>query len=561
VTVGGVAQEDARKLARLFAKPAEKEQSLGLGAPPFREEDVATGLSFVRQDLNAKGYWTAEADVRRRTLDTASGTVILDIEVTPGPRHTIGMPQVSSMDGRGVKLVTAAVQPFAGRVANTGNLNAMRLAAEETAIGRGYPDASLRMGRTLQGGVFTPVFTIDLGKRVRLGKVSITGLQRTRPERILQRVKAMEGGWYDQSLMNRRLREFLATGAFQSARVETAGTGGRVVDATLHFEEARAKEVSLAAGFGSYQGFITRATYADRNLAGTLRGLGAGFELGSRSLLGEVRLSDPWPGGKDLPALLRAYALIYSREGYDAYETGIEGRVGWKPGGHYSLELLAGWSLVNLTDDGLPVSELGENVYTHPRLRLTQTLEFRDNPVLPKHGWHLQCPLEIGAAVGDVSTSYLMAGLSGGWIRELNPHYDIGIGGALKVLVPSGEGADLPIDLRLFNGGARSVRSFPERELGPTVDGYATGGEAMWNLNAELVRKLGASLKAVAFLDAGSLARDYRECASADIEVAGGLGIRLDLPIGPVRLEYGRNLTRDPGEPPGTFHFAIGAAF
>ncbi|RYD85404.1 MAG: hypothetical protein EOP84_02620, partial [Verrucomicrobiaceae bacterium] len=43
--------------------------------------------------------------------------------------------------------------------------------------------------------------------------------------------------------------------------------------------------------------------------------------------------------------------------------------------------------------------------------------------------------------------------------------------------------------------------------------------------------------------------------------VAAGLGVRLDLPIGPVRLEYGYNLTRDLKEPKGTLHFAIGTAF
>ena len=40
-----------------------------------------------------------------------------------------------------------------------------------------------------------------------------------------------------------------------------------------------------------------------------------------------------------------------------------------------------------------------------------------------------------------------------------------------------------------------------------------------------------------------------------------GLGLRLDLPIGPVRLEYGYNLTRDTGEPIGTIQFAIGMTF
>jgi outer membrane protein assembly factor BamA len=45
------------------------------------------------------------------------------------------------------------------------------------------------------------------------------------------------------------------------------------------------------------------------------------------------------------------------------------------------------------------------------------------------------------------------------------------------------------------------------------------------------------------------------------VDVAVGLGIRADLPIGPVRLEYGHNMTRDNGEPTGAFHFAIGVSF
>jgi hypothetical protein len=44
-------------------------------------------------------------------------------------------------------------------------------------------------------------------------------------------------------------------------------------------------------------------------------------------------------------------------------------------------------------------------------------------------------------------------------------------------------------------------------------------------------------------------------------DLAVGLGIRLDLPVGPIRFEYGHNLTRDGSEPSGTWHFAIGTAF
>jgi outer membrane translocation and assembly module TamA len=83
----------------------------------------------------------------------------------------------------------------------------------------------------------------------------------------------------------------------------------------------------------------------------------------------------------------------------------------------------------------------------------------------------------------------------------------------------------------------------------------------MWAATAEITRAIAGSLKAVAFVDAGSLARNYQDIASSPIELAPGLGLRFDLPIGPVRLEYGYNLTRDPGEPAGAVHFAIGCAY
>lgn len=561
VTVHGVPDEDVKKFARLFAKPAEQERGFVGEDAPFREEDVDTGLSYLRQELNARGYWEAQASVRKRTTDPATGAVHMDIDVTPGDLFRIGRATVTSSDPEGAQPAASSAMPFAGKTATTRNLNAMRLAVEESVAGSGYPDAKVLMTRTLAGGEFVPGFSIELGERVRLGEIAIEGLERTRAPRVSRRFRGMEGNWYDQAAMNLRLRQLLATGAFSSARVETIAVGEGVIDATLHFEEARAREITLGAGAGSYQGFIARAGYVDRNLGGRLIGLTTGLELSFLGLLGEARVTDPWLFGTDVAGTARAYALIYGREGYTAYEAGLDGKLTWKFGKHHMVDLLAGYSLVNLNEDGLPASELGESSYTHPRLRLTQTLDFRDNPVLPKSGWHLENPLEIGAAIGDVSTSYVMAGLSGGWYHKLNRRYDIGVGGGFGMLLPSGDGADLPIDLRLFNGGARSVRSFPERELGPQVDGYPTGGEAMWHMNLELIRGITDSVRAVAFVDAGALSRKYGDIGSADIELATGLGIRLDLPIGPVRFEYGFNLTRDDGEPNGTFHFAIGTAY
>lgn len=561
IKIEGAPADDLAKLVKLYTRPAERNQRLTSGSPPFREQDIATGLSNLRQQLNAEGYWAAEATLLNRRLDPFTGKVDLNISLKMGPRHRIGSPEFGGSDSIGFEQARATTKPFVGKVATTGNLNAMRLAVDESFITQGYPDAKILMGQSLSETQFNPLFTIELGKRVKLRDVHVEGLRRTSPERLKSRFTKLEGDWYNEAAMNKRLRGLLGTGAFSSVRLEKTDVSDDVIDATLHLEEARAKEFSFAAGADSYQGALLRTTYTDRNLMGRLLGFSSGFEFSSRGVLGETRLTDPWLFGSDIAGTARFYALIYGREGYSSFESGVDGKLTWKANDHYTIDILTGLAAVNLNEDGLPSSELGETVYTHPKIVLTQSLDYRDSAILPKSGWHLESPLEIGAAVGKDSTAYAKAGLSGGWYHELNKKYQIGIGGESGLLFPTGDGVELPIDLRLFNGGSRSVRSFAERDLGPNVQGYPVGGEAMWNTNLELIRNLSSSLKAVSFIDAGSLARNFDDLGASDVEVAVGLGIRLDLPIGPVRLEYGYNLTRDVGEPTGTIHFAIGAAF
>ncbi len=558
--IGAANADQARRLSRLFTSAAERDRPLGAADPPFREDDVDTGLARIRQELNAAGHWDARVEIESCNND--GRLVGFSIRVISGPVFTIGRSINRSVDGRGVVRAATTSTPFIGRAATTANLNALRLAMETAFTSRGYPDADIRMGRRLEGSQLIPEFDIDLGVRVRLLKVHTEGLERTRENRVLRRFSHLEGEWYDEAAMNRRVSAMLATGAFSSARVETEETETKRIHATLHLEEARAREVSLAAGFGSYEGFITRASYSDRNLLGMLLGFSTGIEMSERGVLGETRITNPWLFGRDLSATGRHYALTFSREGYKSHETGFEGILAWSVGDHYSLEASIGTSIVSIRGDGLPRAELGETQYINPRLKLVQNYDRRDSRIIPEKGWHLTMPLEIGSAIGDNHTGYLRAGIAGAWYYRIDRNHQLALGGSANIITPTGDSTELPIDLRLFSGGARSIRSFPERELGPiSANGFPTGGEASWTTHAELTRNLVGALKGTAFLDAGALARDHSGLANADVEIAAGLGLRLDLPIGPVRLEYGRNLTQDHGEPSGTFHFAIGIAF
>ena len=138
----------------------------------------------------------------------------------------------------------------------------------------------------------------------------------------------------------------------------------------------------------------------------------------------------------------------------------------------------------------------------------------------------------------------------------------LAVGARSSAFITSDNLSDIPIDERFFNGGSNTVRSFAERELGPLYeDEYPLGGLSRTIFNAELVIPVFSDLKAAVFFDAGNLLAEDSLFSTDDFRQAIGAGIRYNLPVGPLRLDYGYNPSPRPGEASGAFHFSFGFAF
>src|SRR5438552_15443615 len=120
----------------------------------------------------------------------------------------------------------------------------------------------------------------------------------------------------------------------------------------------------------------------------------------------------------------------------------------------------------------------------------------------------------------------------------------------------------IPIDERFFSGGSTTVRSFGERDLGPhDRRGNPIGGEIYTIFNVEYTVPLYGELKGAVFVDAGNLLPNADELGFDDMRYGIGAGLRYDLPIGAVRLDYGVNPSPREHEDFGGFHFSFGFAF
>ena len=134
---------------------------------------------------------------------------------------------------------------------------------------------------------------------------------------------------------------------------------------------------------------------------------------------------------------------------------------------------------------------------------------------------------------------------------------------------------DPPIFDRLYLGGANNLRGFAYREVGPKdVNGQPIGGNSLARITLEYTAPVVDRVRAAVFFDSGFvnynnynfIPQTYSTTGSshssgglnADI----GLGLRLDLPIGPVRIDYGIPVMSDGwNKSGGKFNFNIGYQF
>jgi outer membrane protein assembly factor BamA len=147
-------------------------------------------------------------------------------------------------------------------------------------------------------------------------------------------------------------------------------------------------------------------------------------------------------------------------------------------------------------------------------------------------------------------------------------------------LAKSFDGSFVPTSQLFFSGGGTSLRGFPLNEAGPqrivpfcnVLTGTTgcvnvtvpVGGRELFILNSELRFPLGVAknLGGVVFYDGGNVssAISFRSFADNYTNTV-GIGLRYATPVGPVRVDLGRNLNPVPGIGATQYFITLGQSF
>jgi outer membrane protein insertion porin family len=131
---------------------------------------------------------------------------------------------------------------------------------------------------------------------------------------------------------------------------------------------------------------------------------------------------------------------------------------------------------------------------------------------------------------------------------------------------------DLPQSERFYAGGDTTVRGFYLDRVGTrhipsqpddTLDAdlLPVGGNGLVIFNAELRVPVAGGLGVVGFVDSGNVFARATKIDLAELRTAVGSGVRYKSPFGPIRVDLGFKINRQPGEGLTAWFISFGQAF
>ncbi len=191
----------------------------------------------------------------------------------------------------------------------------------------------------------------------------------------------------------------------------------------------------------------------------------------------------------------------------------------------------------------------------------------RGGGLLPNKGQRTSLAAEfVGGPLGFDKEFYKLDLNSAWYFPGFAPGPRPGGRGTRPGMADSLESGDVPFYERYYLGGMYSLRGFNYRTISPRQPGLnePIGGDSYWFGSAEysipiIEQEHGLSLRFAVFYDIGNVEQKPYSFSLSNFDDNWGVGLRINLPIAPIRLDYGIPIHHDQyNSGGGKFQFGVG---
>ena len=408
------------------------------------------------------------------------------------------------------------------------------------------------------------VFRINEGDKYTVGKISISGNTKTRDKVIRREIRLDEGDTFDASSLKRSYERLNNLQYFETVDLSPKPRHDeKIVDLDVAVKEKSTSSISVGGGYSTLDHFVAMLDITQSNLDGTGRVLRLKGELGGISSYYSLSYSDPWFMDKPLFFTASIYNTYQIYGDFTDKTTGFSVSLSknlseyWAVSLGYNLEQAR---IYNVSTEASPIITDQEGTQITSAISPTLVRDTRDNYQDPSRGSRNSLGFSF-AGIGG-SNDYLKGLADSSWYFPVTASTTFMVRGRFGYALGL-FGKEVPLYQRFYIGDIYTVRGINYGDAGPKdVNGQPFGGLSELIFNAEYIFPISTQykFKGLVFVDSGR-AYGVNETIGTNLTYTSGFGIRWVSPMGPIRVEWGTNLNRKPGEASSKVGFMFGTGF
>ncbi|MEI6124916.1 MAG: outer membrane protein assembly factor BamA [Pseudomonadota bacterium] len=556
----------------------------------FKDDSLDKDVERLTAYYYSKGFLLVKVDKPDIEFKAGDG-INVHFTVVEGDRFTIGY-----LDFKGdliydqkvlaTKIKSTANQTFNGRILNDDLVALKGLYAEK---GFAFADISPLTEIKQEEKKVDIMFSIDRGDKIFIQEIRISGNTRTRDNVIRRELRLTEGSVYNSEEIKRSKQEINNLGFFEDVNINTEpGTNPSLVKLRVEVKERPTGSFSVGAGYSSVDSIMGMFQISQNNLFGKGQQLTLMAQLGGSSSYYNISFTEPWWRDTRTSVGFDVYNIAREYEDFDRDSKGLNLRTSFPFYNYdftryhitYRFEAVD----ISLRDDNVSL-ELQKQKGKVTTSSITNAIirDSRDDHWKPRTGSYTNGGIELAGFGGDSR----FIGLNFSMAKWFPLPWDTAfmVRGTMGELFELGE--DIPISEKYFLGGIDSLRGFESRSVGPKEhrpksDGHirlfgknydikrhgfrskedVIGGEKELFFNFEYLFPImtEAGIRGAVFFDTGN-AYSKSQTFLSDLRNDVGLGVRWYSPFGPLRVEWGYNLSPKKNESSSNFEFSMGKTF
>jgi outer membrane protein insertion porin family len=576
IAFSGNASIPTKTLLKLFKTKKRTALSGLFGTGVVKDEEFQQDLQSLRKYYQDQGY----VDVELKGVEyKPAGKKQTDVVITlvEGRQYRVGKFEITGNTVYPTERIRQFVKMSPGAVYSPANeTNDVRVIMEMYGE-KGYVDVTARPDilPNTAAATMDVTYLITEGGQSSIEKIVIQGNNKTRDKVIRRELAVAPGDVYNSIRVEASRKRLENLNYFEKVEISPQETTApdrknMVVDVL----EKRTGQFSFGAGFSSIDsllGFV-EVSQANFDLFNWPAFTGAGQRMRLRLQYG-VRRQDyvlsfvePWFMDQRISF---GFDLFYRESSYyssvfDEARFGTAIKFGKSFNPFLSGRAVYRFESIGINNVDPNASEqilLEAGTRTRSAVEIGLTHDTRDNFFLTRTGHKVDGYIELAGGPFLGGTDLWRVGLDASQFYHLGSDVIVQFQGTLQAVDSYGKPGRVPIFDRLFAGGANNLRGFRYRDVGPRDDnGEPIGGRSLAVGTAELTFPIVDRVRGAIFSDAGFVAEGVFSAASPSLDV--GIGVRLNLPIGPLRLDYGIPVvTGDAVNSGGQFQLNVGYQF